>query len=393
MRRVVASNYATAHAVMRARVDVIAAYPITPQTQMVEHLAKFINDGIMDCEFIKVESEHSAISAVIASEAAGVRSFTSTASQGLALMHELLFSAGGLRLPLVMGVVNRSVGSTGGIWVEYNDSMPQRDTGWIQMYVETNQEVHDMILQAYRIAEDKRVLLPMMICSDGFILSHTVEPVELAEQEEVDEFLPRYHAEHSYMDPEDPIGSGIVTPREFRQEFAYQTHRAMLEAKDVIEEVNSEFAGKFGRDYDGLVETESIDDADVALLTLGTVTSTARGVVRELREKGAKVGLVKVRAYRPYPAEKIAEACKDLKAVGVYDRSVSFGVSGPHYLDARNALFDLDVPVIDFIGGLGGRDVSEADVNSMYGVLLEAAKMGKAKRNVEWMNTRGVTLG
>jgi pyruvate ferredoxin oxidoreductase alpha subunit len=393
MKRVVTSNYASAHAVMRARVEVIAAYPITPQTQMVEHIAKFINDGIMDCEFIKVESEHSAISAVIASQAAGVRSFTSTASQGLALMHELLFSAGGLRLPLVMGVVNRSVGSTGGIWVEYNDSMPQRDTGWIQMYVETNQEVHDMILQAYRIAEDKRVLLPIMICSDGFILSHTVEPVELAEQDEVDGFLPRYHAEHSYLDPEDPIGSGIVTPREFRQEFAYQTHRAMIETKDVIEEVNSEFAGKFGRDYNGLVETESIDDADVALLTLGTVTSTARGVVRELRKKGMKVGLVKVRGFRPYPAEKIAEACKDLKAVGVYDRSVSFGVSGPHYLDARNALFDLDVPVIDFIGGLGGRDVSEADVNSMYDVLLETARTGKAKRNVEWINTRGVTLG
>jgi pyruvate/2-oxoacid:ferredoxin oxidoreductase alpha subunit len=393
MRRVVTSNYATAHAVMRARVDVIAAYPITPQTQMVEHIAKFINDGIMDCEFIKVESEHSAMSAVIASQAAGVRSFTSTASQGLALMHELLFSAGGLRLPLVMGVVNRSVGSTGGIWVEYNDSMPQRDTGWIQMYVETNQEVHDMILQAYKIVENKRVLLPIMICSDGFILSHTVEPVELAEQEEVDEFLPRYHAEHSYLDPKEPIGSGIVTPREYRQEFAYQMHRAMLEAKDVIEEVNSEFADKFGRDHSGLIEAESVDDADVVLLTLGTVTSTARGVVRELREKGAKVGLVKVRAFRPYPAEKIAEVCKGVKAVGVYDRSVSFGVSGPHYLEARNALFDLNIPVVDFIGGLGGRDVSEADVHSMYEVLLEAAKTGKAKRNVEWVNTRGVPLG
>ena len=393
MRRVVGSNYATAHAVMRARVEVIAAYPITPQTQMVEHIAKFINDGIMDCEFIKVEGEHSAISAVIASQAAGVRSFTSTASQGLALMHELLFSAGGLRLPIVMGVVNRSVGSTGGIWVEYNDSMPQRDCGWLQMYVETNQEVHDMILQAYKIAEDKRVLLPIMICSDGFILSHTVEPVELAEQEEVDGFLPKYEAGHSYLDPKDPIGSGIVTPREYRQEFAYQTHRAMLNAKDVIEEVNRDFADAFGRDHSGLVETEFMDDADAAFLTLGTVTSTARGVVRELREKGKKVGLVKVRAFRPYPEEKIAEVCGDVKAVGVYDRSVSFGVGGPHYLEARNALFDSDVPVIDFIGGLGGRDVTEADVRSIYEVLLEAARTGAAKRNVEWVSTRGVAMG
>ncbi|MFQ6127733.1 MAG: pyruvate ferredoxin oxidoreductase [Thermoplasmata archaeon] len=393
MRRVVTSNYATAHAVMRARVEVIAAYPITPQTQMVEHIAKFINDGIMDCEYIKVEGEHSAISAVVASEAAGVRSFTSTASQGLALMHELLFSAGALRLPIAMAVVNRSVGSTAGIWVEYNDSMPQRDAGWIQMYVETNQEVHDMILQAYKIAEDKRVLLPIMICSDGFILSHTVEPVELASQEEVDDFLPRYEAEHSYLDPKDPMGTGIVTPREYRQEAAYQIHRGMLNAKEVIEGVNRDFASKFGRNHSGLIETEFVEDAEAVFLTLGTVTSTTRGVVRGLREKGKKVGLVKVRSFRPYPMEKIAKACSDVKAVGVYDRSVSFGVSGPHYLEARNALFDSDAPVIDFIGGLGGRDVTEADVRSIYDVLLETAKTGKAKRNVEWVNTRGVAMG
>lgn len=393
MRRVVTSNYATAHAVMRARVEVIAAYPITPQTQMVEHIAKFINDGIMDCEYIKVESEHSAISAVVASQAAGVRSFTSTASQGLALMHELLFNAGALRLPIVMGVVNRSVGSTAGIWVEYNDSMPQRDCGWVQMYVETNQEVHDMILQAYRIAEDKRVLLPIMICSDGFILSHTVEPVELAEQDETDDFLPPYAAEHSYLDPKDPIGSGIVTPREYRQEAAYQIHRAMLNAKDVIEEVNRDFTSKFARDHSGLIETELVEDADAIFLTLGTVTSTTRGVVQELREKGRKVGLVKVRAFRPYPAERVAEVCSAAKAVGVYDRSVSFGVGGPHYLEARNALFDSGLPVVDFIGGLGGRDVTEADVHSIYDILLDIAKTGKAKRNVEWVNTRGVTMG
>lgn len=393
MRRVVGSNYATAHAIMRARVEVVAAYPITPQTQMVEHIAKFINDGKMDCEYIKVESEHSAIAAVIAAQAAGVRCFTSTASQGLALMHELLFSAGGLRLPIVMGVVNRSVGATAGIWVEYNDSMPQRDCGWMQMYVETNQEVHDMILQAYRIAEDKRVLLPIMICSDGFILSHTVEPVELAEQDEVDAFLPYYDAGHSFLDPASPIGSGIVTPREYRQEAAYQMHRAMGDAKNVIEKVNADFASKFGRDHHGLIETEFMDDADVAFLTLGTVTSTARGVVRELREKDVKVGLVKVRAFRPYPAENIAKVCQDVKAVGVFDRSVSFGASGPHYLEVRNALYGSDLPVIDFIGGLGGRDVTEADVRSVYHVLLQTAQTGKAKRNVEWIHTRGVTLG
>jgi pyruvate ferredoxin oxidoreductase alpha subunit len=378
---------------MRARVEVIAAYPITPQTQMVEHIAKFVNDGIMDCEYIKVESEHSAISAIVAAEAAGVRTFTSTASQGLALMHELLFSTAALRLPIVMGVVNRSVGSTAGIWVEYNDSMPQRDAGWIQMYVETNQEVHDMILQAYKIAEDKRVLLPIMICCDGFILSHTVEPVELASQEEVDGFLPKYHGEHSYLDPKDPMGTGIVTPREYRQEAAFQIHRGMLNAKEVIDEVNRDFASGFGRDHSGLVETESVEDADGVFLTLGTVTSTTRGVVRELREKGKKVGLVKVRSFRPYPSERIAEVCAGAKAVGVYDRSVSFGVGGPHYLEARNALFDTDVPVIDFIGGLGGRDVTETDIRSVYDVLLEAAKAGRAKKNIEWVHTRGVSMG
>lgn len=393
MKRVVTADYVAAYSVMRARAEVVAAYPITPQTLMVEQIAQFINDGLMDCEFIKVESEHSAISAVVAAEAAGIRTFTSSGSQGLALMHEILFSAGALRLPVVMAIVNRSVGNTTGIWVEYNDSMPQRDAGWMQLYVETNQEVHDMIIQAYKVAENPRVLLPIMVCSDGFILSHTVERVELASQEEVDEFLPKYEPEHCYLDPAKPLAVGLVTPPDYRQEAAYQIHKGMLNSKEVIDEVNKEFARTFGRDYGGLIETDHTDDADAILITLGTVTSTVRGVLRELREEGKNVGMIKLRFFRPYPAEEIMRACRDTKAVGVFDRSFSFGSGGPSFIEARSALSGLSIPVIDFVAGLGGRDVTDDDVKQMYEVLLETAKRGEAKRKIEWVNTRGVSVG
>ena len=242
MKRVVTGNYAAAFAAMRARVNVVAAFPITPQTFIVEHISEFVNDGIMDCEFIRVESEHSAMSAAVSASATGARAFTATASQGLALMHEILFTASGMRLPIVMPVINRTIAAPIGIWAEMNDVMPERDAGWILAFVEDNQEVHDMVLQAYRIAEDKRVLLPMMVNLDAFILSHTVEPVDLIEQEDADRFLPPYRPEHAYLDPERPMGVGVFTPPEYIQEERYQTHEAMEGAKKVIKEVNDEFA-------------------------------------------------------------------------------------------------------------------------------------------------------
>ncbi|MCD6384048.1 MAG: pyruvate ferredoxin oxidoreductase [Thermoplasmata archaeon] len=389
-KRVVTGNYAAAYGALLSRIQFSAAYPITPQTFIVEHLSEFVNDGILDAEFMRTESEHSAMSAVVAAEATGVRSFTATSSQGLALMHEVLFLPSALRLPVVMPVVNRTVAAPIGIWCEYNDTMPQRDTGWMQAYVEDNQEVLDMVIQAYRIAEHKDVLLPMMLSMDAFILSHTVEPVEFPNQDDVDDFLPPYKAEHAHLWPEDPMIIGSFTPPEYIQEVRYQTDQAMHAARDVIKEVTKEFGKKFGRDYGGLVEEYRMDDAEVALVSLGTVTSTARDVVDELREEGKKVGLVKLRYFRPYPYEEIRKVAEQVSAIGFYDRSISYGSGGPNYIEGRHALYGLDIPVMNFLAGLGGRDVTVPDIRLMYEKLLEAAKEGKAMKEIIWIGTRGV---
>lgn len=389
-KRVVTGNFAAAYGALLSRVDLIAAYPITPQTFVVEHASEFVNNGMLDAEFMRVESEHSAMSACVSAQAAGARTFTATASQGLALMHEVLFIAGSAHLPIVMPVINRTVAGPIGIWAEHNDTMPQRDTGWLQCYIESNQEVLDMVIQAYKIAEDKRVLLPIMVNLDAFILSHTVEPVEFPDIEDVDKFLPKYKPEHARLWPEDPMIIGSFSPPEYIQEIRYQTDESMHNSREVIEEVNADFAKAFGRDYHGMLEEYRTDDADAILITLGTVTSTARAVVDEYRSQGKKVGLVKMRFFRPYPTQKIKKIAEKTKALGVYDRAVSFGTGGPSWIDARCALYGFSLPVINFLAGLGGRDVSEADVKLMFDILLEAAKEGSAKKDVVWIGTRGV---
>jgi pyruvate ferredoxin oxidoreductase alpha subunit len=378
-RRIVTGNYAAAYGALLSKVDLIAAYPITPQTFIVEHASEFVNNGMLDAEFMRVESEHSAMSACVAAAATGVRTFTATASQGLALMHEVLFIAGSAHLPIVMPVVNRTVAGPIGIWAEHNDTMPQRDTGWLQCYIESNQEVLDMVIQAYKICEDKRVLLPMMVNLDAFILSHTVEPVEFPDQELVDKFLPKYKPEHARLWPEDPMIIGSFSPPEYIQEIRYQTDESMNNAREVIDEVNSDFANMFGTDY-----------ADAILITLGTVTSTARPIVDEYRDRGKKVGLVKLRFFRPYPTDLIRKIAEKTKAIGVYDRAISFGTGGPSWIDARCALYGYSLPVINFLAGLGGRDVMSNDVRLMFDRTLEAAKEGKAKKDVLWIGTRGV---
>jgi pyruvate/2-oxoacid:ferredoxin oxidoreductase alpha subunit len=388
--RIVTGNYAAAYGALLSKVDLIAAYPITPQTFIVEHASEFVNNGMLDAEFMRVESEHSAMSACVAAAATGVRTFTATASQGLALMHEVLFIAGSAHLPIVMPVVNRTVAGPIGIWAEHNDTMPQRDTGWLQCYIESNQEVLDMVIQAYKICEDKRVLLPMMVNLDAFILSHTVEPVEFPDQELVDKFLPKYKPEHARLWPEDPMIIGSFSPPEYIQEIRYQTDESMNNAREVIDEVNSDFANMFGRDYHGMIEEYKTDDADAILITLGTVTSTARPIVDEYRDRGKKVGLVKLRFFRPYPTDLIRKIAEKTKAIGVYDRAISFGTGGPSWIDARCALYGYSLPVINFLAGLGGRDVMSNDVRLMFDRTLEAAKEGKAKKDVLWIGTRGV---
>lgn len=389
-KRVVTGNYSAAWAAMRARVQVVPAYPITPQTFIVEHISEFVNDGLLDAEFVEVESEHTAMSAAVSASAAGARAFTATSSQGLALMHEILFCASGLRVPVVMAVVNRSLSAPLNIWCEHNDIMPERDSGWLIAFCENNQEVHDMVIQAFKIAEDERVQLPMCVNLDAFILSHSVEPVDLAEEELVDSFLGSYVPATAVLDPANPMAIGHAAPPDYMQETRWQIHNSVEQAKEVILEVNRAFAEKFGRDYHGLIEEYRTEDADAVLMTIGTVTGTAREVVDEYREKGKKVGLVKLRFIRPYPAEELRAVVSRVKAFGVYDRAVSFGVSGPNFIEARSALYGNTVPLVNFITGLGGRDVTMDDVSKMFDALLEVAETGEVKKSVVWLNTRGV---
>ncbi len=390
VKKVVTGNYAAAYGAMRSRVKTVAAYPITPQTFIVEHISEFVNNGEMDCAYMEVESEHSAMSACVSASAAGVRTFTATSSQGLALMHEILPICSGLRLPVVMAVVNRSIAAPINIWVEHNDIMPERDSGWLQVFCDNNQEVHDMVLQAFRMAEDKRVALPMAVNLDAFILSHTVEPVDLMEQELADKFVPKYVPPGPILDPKDPKAVGVFVPPEYMMEVRYNMDKAMREAPKVIEEVNAAFAKQFGRDHGGMIDAYMVDDADAVLITMGTVSSTAREVVDDLRKEGKKVGLVKLRFWRPYPTAQLRKIAEKVKAVGVFDRAVSYGVAGPSFIEFRNAAYGLNIPVMDFIGGLGGRDVSGKDIRFIYERLLEAAKTGKARREITWLNTRGV---
>lgn len=392
MKRVVTGNYAAAYGAKTCRVEFIAAYPITPQTFIVEYTSEFINNGELDAEFVCVESEHSAMSACVSASSTGVRTFTATSSQGLALMHEILFIAGAMHLPIVMPVVNRTVAAPIGIWCEFNDTMPQRDTGWLQVYIEDNQEVLDMIIQAFKIAENRNVLLPMMVNLDAFILSHTVEPVDFPDQELVDKFLPSYRAEHAFLDPEEPMVVGTFSSPEFIQEVRYQTEVSTQNARAVIKEVNKEFSKTFGRDYHGMVEEYRTDDADAILVTMGTVTGVAREVVDEYREKGKRVGLVKLRFFRPYPREEMNVIAEKTKALGIFDRAISFGSGGPAWIEARHALYGHSLPIINFLAGLGGRDVTAKSVRTMFNILLEAGKEGKARKEIYWIDTRGVEL-
>ena len=389
-KKVVTGNYAAAYAAMRARVKTVAAYPITPQTFIVEHISEFVNNGELDCAYMEVESEHSAMSACVSASAAGVRTFTATSSQGLALMHEILPIASGLRLPVVMAVVNRAIAAPINIWVEHNDIMPERDSGWIQVFCDNNQEVHDMVLQSFKIAEDKRVALPMAVCLDAFILSHTVEPVDLSEPAEADKFIPKYVPPNPVLDTADPKAVGVFVPPEYMMEVRWAMDKAMRDSTKVIEEVNAAFTKQFGRNWSGMIDPYMMDDADVALVMMGTASATAHEVVDEMRAQGKKVGLVKLRFWRPYPTEQMRKIAQKVKAVGVFDRAVSYGVGGPSFIEFKSVAYGSNIPIMNFIGGLGGRDVSLGDVRVMYERLLEAAKTGKARRDITWMGTRGV---
>lgn len=388
MKKVITGDHAVAIGAKICRAEVVPAYPITPQTLIIEHIADFVNDGEMDAKFLTMESEHSVMSAGAAASAAGARVFTATSSQGLAFMHEMLYATAPLRLPILMVNASRTLGGPPGIWCEYNDSMGARDSGWLQVYVEDNQEALDMVIQGYRIAEDKRVLLPIMPCLDGFVLTHTVEPVEVPEQDVVDSFLPPYTPDIT-LDPARPAMIGTFMPAEYIMEMRRQTVEAVESAKKVIQEINDDFARVCGRNYGGMIDTYRMEDAEAALITMGTITSTARSIVDELRNDGKKVGLVKLRFFRPFPSDELKKALSGVSAVGVVDRSISYHGGGPAYNEVRSEIHE--IPVVNHLAGLGGRDVTEKQIMKMFEITLRAAKGEKVKQ-INWHNTRGESV-
>ncbi|MDK2789678.1 MAG: pyruvate ferredoxin oxidoreductase alpha subunit [Methanothermococcus sp.] len=363
--KIITGTSAAAEAAKLCDVDVIAAYPITPQTTCVEKLAEFVANGELDAEYIKVESEHSAMSACIGASATGARTFTATASQGLALMHELLFAASGMRLPIVMMNANRALSAPINIWNDQQDSISQRDTGWIQFYAENNQEVLDTIIQAYRIAEHEDVLLPVMVNLDGFILTHTVEPVTVPKQENVLDFVGIYEPKHAYMDPDRPITQGPVGVPSCYMESRYAVQKAMDNAEKIIMDIHDEFAEKFKRSYgNGLIETYNIENAETVLVALGSVCSPIKEVIDQMKEEGKEYGLLRIRCYRPLPIKHIREALKNAKNVAILDKDISFGTNkGAVYLDL--ASFLKDKKTVNYIVGLGGRDIRIQDIKDI----------------------------
>jgi len=368
LKQVIKGNFAVSHGVRLSRVKVISAYPITPQTTIVEQLSEMCATGELEARFIKVESEHSAMAAVVGSETAGVRSFTATSSQGLLLMHEVLHWTAGARLPIVLTNVNRAVGPGWNIWADQSDSVSQRDTGWIQIYCESNQEVLDSVIMGYKLAEE--VSLPVMVTYDAFFLSHTSEVVDVPEFEEVDGYLPPFEPKFR-LDVNDPrMFGGMIGPDYFYEE-RYVMHRDSMEVLDVYPRICREFDQVFGRQYD-VCEAYRTDDADLILVTAGTITSVSRIAVDEARKTGKKVGLMKLRLFRPVPFERWREVLGDASRVTVIDRNMSAGLGGVFASEVKSALFPLEKsPVVySAIAGLGGRDVTPGDVSGIIDHVL-----------------------
>jgi phenylglyoxylate dehydrogenase alpha subunit len=381
-------NKAAAVGAMLSRPEVIAAYPITPQTPIVEFLTEFVANGELDSVISEVESEHSAMSVVTGASLAGSRVFTATSSQGLALMYEPYFRASTLRLPIVMAIVNREMISPQTVWGGPQDSLTLRDAGWIQIYVEDNQEILDMIIQAYKIAENNEVLLPVNICYDGFYLSHMTEKVIVPDQEDVDKFLPSYNPIHIKLDPDEPMAVDPLTHGHLLMEYREKHMAAQQNALEVIDGVDKEFKEIFGRSYGGVVEKYRLEDADAVLVTMGSMTGAARDAVDDVRERGRKIGLLKIRCLRPFPKKAVIESMTGKKGFGVVDRNVSFGWNtGIIYQEIKSALYESGgvIPSVPFVGGLGGEDIVKEHFIQAIEKVYEHIETGNKSEKTYWL--------
>ena len=391
-KRVAATgNIVVAEAFRQCKPDVVAAYPITPQTTIVEEFAKFVAQGRVHTEYVCVESEHSAMSASIGASAAGARAMTATASQGLALMWEELHIASGMRLPIVMANANRALSAPINIHCDHGDAMGARDTGWIMLFAETAQEAYDNTIISLKVAEDPQVLLPAMSCLDGFITTHSIDGVDILDDETVSEFVGEYGAFNALLDTDNPVShgnfAGLGGPY---FEFKRAQRKAIDQSKGVIELVGSNYSELSERPF-GLIETDMMDDAEVAIVVIGSTAGNVRHVARELRKEGLKAGIVKIRCFRPFPYAELAAALKNVSAVAVMDRSESFGAEGgPVFLETRSALYDLEkrVPVINYIYGLGGSDVRLELVRRVYSDLFDIASGGKSPAGLVYLGAR-----
>ena len=390
IRERLSGNEAVATAMKQINPDVVAAFPITPSTEIPQYFSTFVANGTVDTEFVAVESEHSAMSACIGAQAAGSRAMTATSANGLSLMWEMIYIASSLRLPIVLNLVNRAVSGPLNIHNDHSDAMGVRDAGWIMLFSENNQEAYDNNLMAHKIAENKDVQLPVMICQDGFITSHSIENIELENDEDVKKFVGNYHPEHYLLNKKEPIAVGPLDLQSHLFEHKAQQSNAMRNAKHVILDVAKDFESWTGRHY-SLFEEYKLEDAEIAIVCMNSTAGTAKAVVNKLRNTGIKAGLLKIRVYRPFPGEEVAQALSNLKAVAVLDKSDSLnGIGGALFEDVTSSIYvsNQHVPIVNYIYGIGGRDTTEKDIESVYNDLTEIASTGNTNNAYRYLGLR-----
>ena len=390
IRERLSGNEAAATAMKQINPDVVAAFPITPSTEIPQYFSTFVANGTVDTEFVAVESEHSAMSACIGAEAAGSRAMTATSSNGLSLMWEMIYIASSLRLPIVLSLVNRAVSGPLNIHCDHSDAMGVRDSGWIMLFSETNQEAYDNTLMAHRIAEHKDVMLPLMVCQDGFITSHAIENIELVEDDKVKEFVGEYKPEHYLLNKEEPIAVGPLDLQAYLFEHKAQQAEAMKNAKQVILDVAKDFEKMTGRSY-GLFEEYQLEDAEVAIVCMNSTAGTTKFVVDNLRAKGIKAGLLKIRVFRPFPVDEVAKALSHVKAMAILDKADSLNAAGGAlFEDVTSAMYvnNVHVPAVNYVYGIGGRDTKAEDIESVYTDLLEIVKTNKIDNPYRYLGLR-----